>query len=40
LRAVLTITEHVVPHQEERFTILADAAHFTLRGRAPGRSVS
>jgi mannose-6-phosphate isomerase-like protein (cupin superfamily) len=26
------ITEHVHPHQEERFTILAGQAHFTLNG--------
>ena len=26
------ITEHVHPHQEERFTILAGEAHFTLNG--------
>ena len=27
-----TITEHVHPHQEERFTITAGEAHFTLNG--------
>jgi quercetin dioxygenase-like cupin family protein len=26
------ITEHIHPHQEERFTILAGQAHFTLNG--------
>ena len=26
------ITEHIHPHQEERFTILAGEAHFTLNG--------
>ena len=29
----LTITEHVHPHQEERFTITAGEAHFTLNGQ-------
>ena len=27
------ITEHIHPHQEERFTILVGEAHFTLNGR-------
>ena len=27
------ITEHIHPHQEERFTIMAGEAHFTLNGR-------
>jgi quercetin dioxygenase-like cupin family protein len=27
------ITEHIHPHQEERFTILAGEAHFTLGGQ-------
>jgi quercetin dioxygenase-like cupin family protein len=27
------ITEHIHPHQEERFTIVAGEAHFTLNGR-------
>ena len=27
------ITEHIHPHQEERFTILAGQAHFTLNGQ-------
>jgi quercetin dioxygenase-like cupin family protein len=27
------ITEHIHPHQEERFTILAGEAHFTLNGQ-------
>ena len=26
------ITEHIHPHQEERFTIVAGEAHFTLSG--------
>jgi quercetin dioxygenase-like cupin family protein len=29
-----TITEHVHPNQEERFTILAGEAHFTVAGKA------
>ena len=37
------ITEHVHPHQEERFTILAGEAHFTLNGTelvaGPGETV-
>jgi uncharacterized cupin superfamily protein len=28
------ITEHIHPRQEERFTILAGEAHFTLNGAA------
>jgi quercetin dioxygenase-like cupin family protein len=27
-----SITEHVHPHQEERFTIIAGEAHFTVNG--------
>jgi quercetin dioxygenase-like cupin family protein len=37
------ITEHVHPHQEERFTILAGQAHFTLNGgqrlAGPGKTI-
>jgi quercetin dioxygenase-like cupin family protein len=37
------ITEHIHPHQEERFTILAGEAHFTLNGQehvaGPGETV-
>jgi hypothetical protein len=34
------ITEHIHPHQEERFIITAGEAHFTLDGeeRVPGRA--
>jgi len=37
------ITEHVHPHQEERFTIIAGEAHFTLNGEeqvvGPGETI-
>ena len=37
------ITEHIHPHQEERFTILAGEAHFTLNGKkhvaGPGETI-
>jgi quercetin dioxygenase-like cupin family protein len=37
------ITEHIHPHQEERFTIVAGQAHFTLNGEkhvaGPGETV-
>jgi len=37
------ITEHIHPHQEERFTILAGQAHFTLNGEervaGPGETI-
>jgi quercetin dioxygenase-like cupin family protein len=38
-----TITEHLHPHQEERFTITAGEAHFTVNGKAhiigPGETI-
>ncbi len=37
------ITEHVHPHQEERFTIVTGEAHFTLKGKelvADGKTTS
>jgi quercetin dioxygenase-like cupin family protein len=38
-----TITEHLHPHQEERFTIIAGEAHFTVNGEprvaGPGETI-